>query len=226
MIKLDYSYDRRIDSAYIITLKNNILSEKLSLRCQETCKNQNLPYKIWYAYDGTSGTIVEPDHLKNTNHMSWFRLHDVELSPTEVSVALSHISLWAHCIEIDKPIIILEHDAIVVKSLTDHNFFNSIIYMGGHEQLRNNSVMLTAIPMHSTIGRNYHFMNRAHAYAIDPQVAKNLICHVLNNGIHESLDVMIRTDLFNVVQPDFYAYDKAEGTTIFNRKQTLVGFKK
>ena len=225
MIRLDYSYDRSIDAAYIITIKGNETSERLSKRCQESCMQVGMPYKVWDAYDGTSGNIIEPDHLKNTRDMAWLRLHDVELSITEICCALSHISLWAHCVSIDKPIVILEHDAVVLKKLTEHSFFNSIIYMGCHEQY-NRQVSMSSIPVHSSIGRNYHFIHRAHAYAIDPQIAKSMLCHVISNGIHESLDVMIRADLFNIIQPDLYAYDAEGDTTINDRKHTLVGFKK
>lgn len=227
MINLNFSYERNIESAYIITLKDNLVSTQLSFRCQMSCKKNNIPFKIWDAYDGTSGTIVEPDHLKQKSFMSWFKQVDHELSVTEVACALSHISLWAHCVELDKPIIILEHDAVMLKPIEMHSLFNSIIYLGNAEQYKKNWPVL-ATPTHASNGNNYHFICRAHAYCIDPQVAKNMLAHVLKMGISESLDMMLRADLFNISQFDLHAYDESDisRTTITDRKKTKDGLER
>jgi GR25 family glycosyltransferase involved in LPS biosynthesis len=219
-----YSYDRQIESAYIITVKNHSVSERMSMRCQNSCKEIGMPYKVWDAFDGTSGRIHSPEHLKNAEHMSWFKQLDHELSITEVACALSHISLWCHCVTIDKPIVILEHDAIMLKKLSDHPLYNSILYLGNIEQYKKGWPVLTT-PTHATAGNNYHFICRAHAYAIDPQVAKNMVSHVLKFGIHESLDMMLRADIFNIVEFGVYAYDEADiqNTTIVGRKKTAEG---
>lgn len=227
MINLNFTYDRNIESAYIITLVNNHVSTQMSLRCQLSCKNNNIPYKIWEAYDGTSGKIVEPEHLKEKSHMSWFKQLDHQLSITEIACALSHISLWCHCVELDKPIIILEHDAIMLQNFNTHHLYNSIIYLGNVEQHKRNWPVMPT-PTHATNGNNYHFICRAHAYCIDPQIAKNMIAHVLKMGICESLDVMLRADLFNISQFGIAAYDENDvsNTTITNRKKTKSGLER
>jgi len=66
-------------------------------------------------------------------------------------------------------------------------------------------------------------MLRAHAYAIDPQVAKNMLAHVIKYGIHESLDLMLRADIFPVVQMGLYASDVPGETTITDRKKGPEG---
>lgn len=225
MLNLNYSYDRDIHSAYIIKLSDNEVSERLGKRCFESCKNVGMPVQYWDAYDGTSGTHIKiPEAHRSKSYMSWMKWVDHELSITEISCALSHISLWAHCIEMDKPIVIMEHDAVMVKAFKAFPFFNSVVYLGGTEQQNQNwPVYLT--PPHATKGGNYHFICRAHAYAIDPQVAKNLFAHVLKYGINESLDILIRADLFNIVQYGLFAYDDPEihNTTIVGRKKTAEG---
>lgn len=227
MDSLNCTYERRIESAYIITLKNNPTSERLAQRCQDSCAAVRMPSKLWYGYDGTAATIRPPEHLSQAGYMKWFKVTDSELSPSEVACALSHISLWCHCIEIDQPIIVLEHDAIMLKLLDNHAFFNAILYLGCEEQYRKGWQVSTT-PVHGTIARNYHFIWRAHAYAIDPQVAKNMVAYVLRQGIFESLDIMMRADVFAIIQTDLYAYDQPErrNTTITDRKQTQSGFKK
>lgn len=227
MSNINNSYERRIESAYIITLKDNPTSERLAQRCKQSCDEVNVPAKYWHGFNGTGPTITAPDHLKNASHMNWFKVIDSELSTSEVACALSHISLWCHCIEIDKPIIILEHDAMMIKNISEHPLFNSILYLGCEEQHKK-GWQVSMTPVHGTIAKNYHFIWRAHAYVIDPQVAKNMVAFVLKQGIFESLDIMIRADIFAIAQLGMYAYDspERENTTITARKQTQSGFKK
>lgn len=206
-LNLWYSYDTSVDNAYIITVKNNDLSEEYSNRCVESCRAIEMPYKIWDAFDGTGDEIMAPFHSMNDNFIRSLKITDHYLTKGEVACALSHISLWLHCASIDKPIVILEHDAVMVKKFSYHNAYNSIIYLGGREWADLNWPMLP-IPPHASEGPNYHFICRAHAYSIDPVVAKNLLSHVLKFGICAPLDIMIRADIFNITHTGFYAYDK------------------
>lgn len=221
-MNLNKSYKIDVESAYIITLKGNETSQSLSKRCQESCDSVEMPYKVWDAFDGTSGEIKTPEHLKEKDYLNWVKWVDQELSPSEVACALSHFSLWCHCLNIDKPIVILEHDAIMVEKFDVHLVYNSIMYLGCVEQVEKGWGVYPT-PPHATNGNNYHFICRAHAYSIDPTVAKNLVSHVIKYGIHESLDIMLRADIFPIVQMGVYAYDKMGETTITDRKKTFDG---
>lgn len=207
MLNLFYSYSFEVDSAYIITIKGNKNSEELSSRCQSTCNNVGMPYTVWDAYDGLGSHIIEPDHSKNNTIMGQLKITDHYMTKGEVACALSHISLWSHCATIDKPIVILEHDAVMIKKYENHTAYNSIVYLGGNEWAKKNWPMLY-VPPHATEGPNYHFICRAHAYSIDPAMAKNLLSHVLKFGIIAPLDIMMRTDIFNVSHNGLYAYDE------------------
>lgn len=219
-LNLFYSYDVGIESAYIITVKDNPKSEQLYNRCKMSCDKVGMPVKMWHAYNGLGDTIVAPDHLKNDSVMKLLKVTDHYLTRGEVACALSHISLWSHCAQIDKPIVILEHDSIMIKKIESLNNLNSIVYLGGAEWAKQNWTIMP-IPPHASEGPNYHFICRAHAYAIDPQVAKNMLAHVLKMGICAPLDIMMRTDLFNVSHQGLYAYDEnvdtTNDTTIKNR---------
>ena len=224
MLNLDYGYNMSIESAYIITIKDHPVSERLSLRCQESLKALDMPYKVWEAFDGTSGEIKIPEQHKDQRWLSWLKWIDKELSVTEIAVALSHISLWAHCIEIDRPIVILEHDAIMLQKISDHPVTGCLHYLGSYEQAKKGWPVLIT-PPHATKGNNYHFICRAHAYGIDPWSAKNALSHVIKNGICESLDIMLRSDIIPALQMGLYAYDEPdlENTTIVNRKKDSNG---
>lgn len=208
MKSLYFNNNIAIENSYIITVKGNENSEKYSKRCAESCDSVGMNYVIWDAFDGTKDfEIVVPDHSKNDSITKILKVTDHYMTKGEVACALSHISLWRHCAEIDRPIVILEHDAVVVKKFSAFNNYNSIVYLGGSEWVEQ-GWKIHPIPPHASEGPNYHFICRAHAYAIDPAMAKNLLSHVIKFGIVAPLDIMMRVDLFNVSHQGLYAYDK------------------
>jgi hypothetical protein len=213
---LFYSYNMNVNTAFIIRLKDNPTSERMAERCATSCRKVGQNFQFWDAYDGTKGEIERPSH--HTPIIDLIKVVDHYATRTEVATALSHISLWAHCALIDKPIIILEHDAIMLKKYNYHQVFNSIAFLGSKEQYEQGWQVM-ATPPHASEGPNYHFICRAHAYAIDPAVAKNLLAYAIKYGITGPLDIMMRADLFPLHQTDLFAYDKSEmeNTTILGR---------
>lgn len=203
-----------VESAYIIRIKENNTSEQLANRAAASCDTVGQRYKMWDAYDGTSSAIKPPDQQYDT--ISLIKVIDSYLTRTEVACALSHISLWVHCVMIDRPIVILEHDAVMLQPYTTHGVYNSIAYLGSAEQ-HTGGWDVRPTPPHGSRGKNFRFILRAHAYAIDPAVAKSLIAHVIQQGIYTSLDTMIRADLFPIHQMGLFACDVPGETTIKNR---------
>lgn len=216
MKSLYYSYNMTVDCVYIIRLNNNSTSEKLAKRCAESCNKINQKWVFWDAYDGIDQEIKIPSHHNVV--MELIKITDHYATRGEVATALSHISLWVECVKIDKPIVILEHDAIMVQPYYEHKLFNSIAYLGCCEQVLQSWPVLPT-PIHASEGPNYHFICRAHAYAIDPIVAKNLLSHVIKYGIYAPLDIMIRADIFPMHQMGIVAFDEVDPalTTILNR---------
>lgn len=221
-------YDMSVESAYIISLKNNELSQKFTQRCAQSCEAVNQPYKIFYGFDasqskvkiqdyqlgqpiGELGEIKVPDFLQGQAFINFLRIHRSDLMMTQIACFLSHYALWCLCLDIDRPIVILEHDAIMVKQYALHKYYNNIVYLGSREQqLQGKEVY--SIPPHGSDHKGlYRFICRAHAYAIDPAIAKNLISNAIQQGIHTSLDVFMRADIFSIVQDGIYAYDNNEG---------------
>lgn len=213
MINYTNSYNLDIESAYIISLKDNKISQDLTERCAKSCESVGQPYKIFYGFDGNSGEVVPPIELETQSWLKWLRLHDCTLTPTQIGCVYSHFALWAKCVEIDKPIIILEHDSIMLEKFLYHPVFNSVIYLGSREQY--NGAPIYPTPPHGSDNKGkYRFICRAHAYSIDPAVAKNLMSYVLKMGIHTSLDVMLRSDIIPICQFGLFAYDSPGVSTI------------
>jgi hypothetical protein len=215
-LNLFFSYDLTPSKAYIIRVQGHEVSEARALHCAKSCEEVGQLYQYWEAYDGTGEGIQEPDH--HNAIMDCIRVTDHYLTRGEVACALSHISLWAKCVVDDKPLVVLEHDSIMTQPYTQHAVYNSICYLGSHEQVKQGWQVLPT-PPHASEGPNYHFICRAHAYAIDPAVAKNMLAYVIKYGINGSLDMMLRADIFPIHQMGLYAYNDwvQEDTTIKGR---------
>lgn len=218
MLNLYWAHDRTIENAYIITVTGNAISEEMSERCLLSCLANGMTPVVWSAYDGTGESIVEPPNMEPSLAMRMLKVTNHYLTKSEVACMLSHISLWMRCVIIDRPIVILEHDAIISTPIKTIDSYGSIVYLGGAEW-ESGKWPICTIPPHATQGPNVHFICRAHAYAIDPQIAKNLVAHVLNMGIYTSADMMLRSDLFSIVHQGPHAYDLPGETTIVGRKE-------
>ncbi len=224
--------DLSVDSAYIITVKDNIVSENLAARAADSCRAVGQKFEFWPAFDGTDGkTIKVPDQHKNATWLSWLKLMDTNLSTSEIACILSHFSLWCHCLEINRSIVILEHDAVMNMPYKGHLGLNLIVYLGCKEQALE-GWQVTPCPPFGTLPKNvnYKYILRTHAYAIDPFMAKRLISYFIDHGIWEELAVAIRSDIFSIVQAGLFAYDKPEFdstgkllTTIVDTKEKRYG---
>jgi Glycosyltransferase family 25 (LPS biosynthesis protein) len=223
------TYNVAVEQAYIITIEGDEVSERYSKQCQESCEAVGQPYTVWPAFNGHTDPITVPDHSKNSDIINLLKITDHYLTRTEVACVLSHVSLWIRCMLLDQPIVILEHDAVMLKPFTQIERYNSIVWLGSVEWAEQNWPMLS-IPLHGSEGPNYHFLLRAHAYAIDPPMAKNLVSYVIEHGICTSADVMLRADLFNISHQGLFAYDKHDvpwhKTTITNRLDNKRGKKR
>lgn len=192
--------------AFVISLKNNSISENLTNRCVESLQNVNMPYEIWYGFDGTDGqNIITPDHLENKEYFSWIKRANDRLSTSEIALFLTHYSLWCHCCTLNEPIVILEHDAIMLKPYLYHKYINSINFLGHECQRKYEKIH----PIWFFVNNSYFFMAQTHAYAIDPAAARNLISHTLKMGITSPVDNFMRMDVFTIVQDDLYAYQES-----------------
>lgn len=206
----DYKYETRVNSAFIIRLNGNALSETMAQRCAESCGAVGQPYQFYPAVDGTSGKIVVPEHHDILNLV---KITNKTLSPAEIGCSLSHFLLYVKCVELDEPIVILEHDAVMVQPYLVHPFFNAISYLGCIEQA-NGWKPQFPLPPHGQMNENYRFLLRTHAYAVDPMVARQLVAKIIKLGIYTSADVMVRADEFAIIQHGFFAHDLPGESTI------------
>jgi len=214
MRSLYWSFGVKTDTCHIIRIPGHAQSCALAQRCADSVTAVGMRPEFWDAYDGTGAEIIPPAH--HGQFMSMIKLTDHYMTRSEVACALSHISLWVQCVEQDRCMVILEHDAVMMARHPEHTLFNSLGFLGSAEQVKQQWQM-RATPPHGTDGHNRHFICRAHAYSIDPVVGKNLLSQVLKYGISAPLDVMLRADIVPMHQMAQYAYDEQGPTTIKNR---------
>jgi len=63
----------------------------------------------------------------------------------------------------------------------------------------------------------YKFIRGAYAYSIDPAVAKNLVSHVIKEGICRPVDVTMRSDFFSIIKDENYAIHTGTESTMPDR---------
>ena len=173
------------------------------------------------------GTIKVPEILKGQAFINFLRLRRSDLLMTQIACFLSHYSLWCMCLDKDQPIVILEHDAIMVKEYLRHKYYNNIVYLGGCEQVNGSLHANNTVPPHASDQKGLdRFICRAHAYAIDPAIAKNLVAYSIHHGLITTADAIMRCDMFGIVQDGVYAYDKPHGLSTITEDGRVAGYGK
>ena len=219
-------HEMSIEGTYIISIQGNKVSEQLTQQCLASCEKVGQPnVQVFPAFDATGskvkvqqhdlglpvgelGSIKVPEFLQGQAFLNFLRLKRCDLLMTQIACFLSHYSLWCMCLDKDRPIVILEHDAVMVKPFLRHNYLNNIVYLGGSEQARGSLRDTDTIPPHASDQQGLdRFICRAHAYSIDPIMAKNLVSYAIHHGIITTADAMMRYDMFGIVQNGVYAYD-------------------
>jgi GR25 family glycosyltransferase involved in LPS biosynthesis len=227
---LNITYDRtkQIAETLIISILNNENSINCATRAINSCRKVGQPNpKLFWGYDGTDKTTIKtPEHLKNSDAMRLIKVMDTRLSITEVACFLSHIAAWVHCIKINKPVVILEHDSIMLRPFTEMMVTNTLEYLGhigelaarlkitnpeilefviagGQYELSTKKYM--DIPLVQMINTNYLLILGLHNYAIDPIMAKKLFSYVLKHGLVNPADAVIEQHEFTMLQTGIYA---------------------
>jgi hypothetical protein len=219
-------HEMAVEGTYIISIQGNKVSEQLTQQCLASCKEVGQPnVQVFPAFDATGskikvqqhdlglpvgelGSIKVPEFLQGQAFLNFLRLKRCDLLMTQIACFLSHYSLWCMCLDKDMPIVILEHDALMVKPFLRHNYLNNIVYLGGSEQKYGSLRDTDTIPPHASDQQGLdRFICRAHAYSIDPIIAKNLVSYAIHHGIITTADAMMRYDMFGIVQNGVYAYD-------------------
>jgi len=203
-------YQREIAGTYIIKLNNNVVSEEMAKRCTDSCNAVGQKAEYFSAVDGTGGQLRltrQQEHI-----LGGIKTSTGKLTSSEYGCFLSHVLLWRMCAEMDAPIVILEHDAVMLNAFKEFPFYNCVFYLGNemYKEYEKSPKGLTTAPGRCTefiqisdkdkIPCRY-YMDRTHAYAIDSVVARRLLSKVYSTGINEAADSFVSFDEFCIMTP-------------------------
>jgi len=119
---------------FVISLQRRLDRKRLF------AQTNNLRYEVFDAIDGLELDHTELLSLGFDTDKNWIDpINETHITNGEVGCYLSHYHLWAKCIEMDEPIIILEDDAIVSDRFSTEEVKNifkqgyNFLYLGYRE---------------------------------------------------------------------------------------------
>lgn len=168
----------KINRALIIRRQGVQLSKEYAQDCAESCEEHNLPYEFidaveflecQQAFESVGAKMKQ--NYKNTKG--------------NCCCHSSHIKCWKRIIELDKPCIILEHDAIVKGGVRNIDIPDMAATTFGHR--------VADVNHYNPIGPAKEFIEipRAigvHACALTPNTAKWLWEHARDKGVDVGID--------------------------------------
>lgn len=171
---------------YVITMSQTPESVKSAERCIESGKRHGLEIQKWEAT--TPNELLSALLLDAGIAVAGFR-EKYSRFENCISAFHSHWSLWKHCTEINQPVTIFEHDAVVVDNIPDMQH-NGCISLGKPSYGKFN--LPQSLGVNPLTSKPY--FPGAHAYRVSPAGAELLIAqatmHARPTDIFLNRDVM------------------------------------
>lgn len=191
--------------AIVIRLKDIEISENLAEECIKTSKSHGL---IVYPYNGIYGETQITKKHEEFGIKPWRE----KMKKNRLGVKgcfLSHYSIWLHCIEINQPIIIFEHDAILLRPLPENLEFDEFLLLDPFNKMSKEYSIKHSIEYDFSIeeyfnesskqkyGLKHQYAMGLQAYIIKPKAAKKLVESVKQNGYYPA-DMQCHKGIINL----------------------------
>jgi GR25 family glycosyltransferase involved in LPS biosynthesis len=184
---------------FVIALKDHPISESQLKDCLNGAKKHNWQVEVFW---GVYGNRLTAKRWKDIGIRSYIG------KPGAEGCWVSHYNLWNKCIELNKPIVVLEHDAVIQRPWQSLEIDKSLIKL--HRHYRKD-------PMnekwnHPVCGR---WSPSTHAYCITPDHASILTEAAKNLGAHPA-DVFMGSNIISVEllgEPELVARQNSYSTT-------------
>lgn len=198
---------------FIITIEGMDSSERLAAKGFESAKS--LGYQPFYFMAYTKNDSIEllEEHgikpISNTSY-PYFDLYNKWTSvPGTRGCFASHYALWNVCCQFNEPIIIMEHDAVMLREWSNPDW-TDVLHLDWEGSIRRRK-MRNGFDSYNNVQENSVFrmgfspgetsgiisMNCCYAYAIKPHAAAKLIDDVKNIGWFAA-DRFIREPIVNI----------------------------
>lgn len=169
---------------FIITISDIEDSVKASNRCIESAKNFGVEIETFDAYTPKDNPfeIFEKLGIKLSDRI--YKNPHLRSLDSQCASVLSHYSLWKKAIELNEPILVLEHDAVFVDKLPDLKDYLLVnLSKPSYGKYQNPKKGLHPFP-------NPH-LKGAHGYAVSPKGAKKIMGAINQRGIWAAADVFL-----------------------------------
>lgn len=174
--------------SFVITVKDNVHSEEAADRCIASAKKVGIDVEKHYGYNSQDDVIAIAKE-EGILSIDRFRTNEYSRFPNVLAAFLSHRSLWKKCNVEEQPMIIFEHDAVVVDHIPTNTPFKHLVSIGKPSYGKFNTP--------STIGlgplKSKPYLPGAHAYMLKPSGANMLLKTAIQKA--EPTDIFI--NMFN-----------------------------
>ena len=191
--------------SFIITMQGESVSESLADECVSSTQKFGIKPKI---FPGIHGEQIELAWKKFKLKEFQFNKRIKKLNRGAIGCTISHLTLWKKCIELQTPILILEHDAVMIRSIPQNilDKFEDVCNLDWLSRMTTNydvevkrdrgqgvNLFKEKRPAYSGLELyNKSHIKGAHSYIIKPQGAQKLIDWVWAHGVL-SADVVINS---------------------------------
>lgn len=206
--------------AIVIRLRGIETSERLADDCIQSGKKHGM---IIYPFDGIYGE----DNINDKHREFGIRPWKEKMKKGRIGVKgcfLSHYSIWLHSIDIDQPIIVFEHDAVVLRPLPNDLEFDEFLLLDpfnknskgyGAQHQVDHEPKIEEYFYESSKQKyelKYQYAMGLQAYIIKPKAAKKLVKEVKEKGYYPA-DMQCHKGILNLqtiypsiasVNPRFY----------------------
>ena len=222
----------------IITMMGNEISEDLARECLASCKEHNIEASLFPAVWGDSVAQVYED----CKLRPFYNLKDSRDTKGVRGCFLSHYLLWKEVMESGQPMLIFEHDALVVHDLSTNilTYSFGVLNLDSYSRTAEdyeahfnrppiNGVRANAVEV-PRLNRNFDTFEKMsikglHAYIIKPSGAKDLIVFTHEYGMLPadiavnsiSCDLWVTNSSLCRVNPKYWIDKKRKSKNSFTR---------
>jgi glycosyl transferase family 25 len=174
--------------AFIITMSESKHSTELAADCIVAANKHGIEVTVWPAVNGLySAEKFQQYGIKNFLHKK-MSLVGVQ------GCFLSHYELWQKCVDLNEPILILEHDGYMIRSLPAdvHEHYTDVLNLDPYGQSSNEYDSIVKDSVRLPIDYRYvpggkrsaagEYIAGAYGYLIKPHAAVKLINFSKNSG--------------------------------------------
>lgn len=180
--------------AFVIRKPGDEMSEKFADECIESAK------KFEITVEKFDGVYSNHDDYINSRKLRFFEKmkEHRKTNPGIKGCFLSHYLLWEKCIELNEPVMIFEHDALMIRSLPDnildlfshHCILDYAVHYPNYEEIISNNCDLTVKTFNKIKTAQFGFkqvnsthVKGSHAHIVKPLGAETLIKSIKQHGI-------------------------------------------